>query len=173
MNQSARSLSLQPLTAESFAPYGDVIQAGNADNCIEINHGHSKRFHDLAKLDVSAEDGRAGVSIFRSQPLPTPIPISLMECHPLSSQAFFPLGPQPFAVVVAPPGDLDEEKIQAFLAAPGQGVNYHAGTWHHFSLALNTASDFMVIDRIGPGDNCTEVTLEHTLTLDVSGLRAT
>ena len=46
-----------------------------------------------------------------------------------------------------------------FLAAPGQGVNYAPGVWHHPLLALDAVSDFWVIDRAGPGDNCEEITL--------------
>jgi ureidoglycolate lyase len=64
-------------------------------------------------------------------------------------------------VLVAPRGDFDAEKMQAFVAAGDQGVNYHAGVWHHFSLALNEMSDFLVIDRGGPEKNCDEVFLEN------------
>ncbi|MGB1299249.1 MAG: ureidoglycolate lyase, partial [Psychrobium sp.] len=34
------------------------------------------------------------------------------------------------------------------------------GTWHHFCLALNEVSDFLVVDRCGAGNNCDEVTIE-------------
>jgi len=37
-------------------------------------------------------------------------------------------------------------------------VHYHKGVWHHFLLVLEE-SDFLVIDRIGPGDNCEEIAL--------------
>jgi ureidoglycolate lyase len=49
-----------------------------------------------------------------------------------------------------------------FLARNGQGVNYRAGTWHHPLLALGEVSDFLVIDRGGPGNNCDEATLAAT-----------
>jgi ureidoglycolate lyase len=148
------------LTVEAFAPFGDLIEAGASVPNLPINYGHTQRFHDLAKVDVNNGGGRAGISIFRSKPLPMPIQIRLLERHPLSSQAFFPLCPHPYLVVVAPPGDLDENAIRVFLAEPGQGVNYHAGTWHHFCLALDAESDFLVVDRIGPGPNCDEYTLQ-------------
>lgn len=35
-----------------------------------------------------------------------------------------------------------------------QGVNYHAGTWHHPLLTLEAPSNFAVVDRIGIGHNC-------------------
>jgi ureidoglycolate lyase len=149
-----------PLTAAAFAPHGDVIECANAGERREINYGHTVRFHDLARLDLGADDGRAGVSIFRSTPLPRPIGIKVMERHPLSSQAFYPLSRRPYLVVVAGKGDFNPANIRVFLAGPEQGVNYHAGTWHHFSLALDEVSDFLVIDRLGAGKNCDEIPLE-------------
>jgi ureidoglycolate lyase len=46
-------------------------------------------------------------------------------------------------------------------------VNYHAGTWHHFCLALEAESDFLVVDRIGGGLNCDEVELKQPFTVVV------
>ncbi|MEJ2418763.1 MAG: ureidoglycolate lyase [Exilibacterium sp.] len=59
--------------------------------------------------------------------------------------------------------------LDVFLAAPSQGVNYHRGTWHHFCLALEQTSDFLVLDRGGEGDNCDQVLLEASqiITVDV------
>jgi len=46
-----------------------------------------------------------------------------------------------------------------FRAEGDQGVHYDKGTWHHFLLVLDPDSDFLVVDRAGPGDNCDEVAL--------------
>lgn len=163
-----RPLRPRPLTSEAFAPYGDVIAAGGGEHRA-INYGATTRFHDLAALDVTGDDGQPLVSIFRSSPLPTPLTLKVMERHPLSSQAFMPLDGRPYLVVVAPPGDFDIARVEAFLAGPGQGVNYHRGTWHHFSLALGEPSDFLVIDRGGPGENLDEIFLAEAdwLAVDV------
>lgn len=161
---------IEPLTREAFAPFGDLIEVDDAVKNFPINYGHTRRYHDLATIDVARDGGRPLVSIFRSQPLPTPIDIKLLERHPLSSQAFMPLGPEPYLVVVAPPGELDEALIRIFLAEPGQGVNYHAGTWHHFCLALFVESDFLVIDRGGDGDNCDEVELKQPFSISIAGI---
>lgn len=149
----------QPLTAEAFAPFGDVIAFDAPAEVREINDGHCLRFHDLARLELDAEAGRPLVSLFRASPLPLPIRVQRMERHPLSSQAFYPLGARPWLVVVAPPGPFDPAAVRAFLARGDQGVNYRPGTWHHFCLALGQVSDFLVIDRGGPGENCDEVEL--------------
>lgn len=157
-----RTHTPEPLTAEAFAPYGDVIDSSAAREQLVINEGNTTRFHDLMALDVADGGGEPCVSIFRSTPPPQPVLIKLMEYHPLGSQAFMPLGDNPYLVVVAEAGPFDAAGIRVFLAQPGQGVNYHKGTWHHYCLALNEVSNFLVIDRMGGGDNC----VEHMLTKD-------
>jgi ureidoglycolate lyase len=153
-----RSITPIPLTQADFKPFGDVIEPDHAQTR-SINEGNTTRYHDLAELDLSAEGGRPGLNIFRSKPLPKPMILELMERHPLSSQTFYPLGNAPYLVVVATPGELDPSAIVAFLAESDQGVNYHKGTWHHYSLALGGVSDFLVIDRIADDQNCDEVRL--------------
>jgi ureidoglycolate lyase len=160
-----KELQVIPLTREAFAPFGDVIEVGESAEQREINEGHTTRFHDLAKLTLSDQGGQPAINIFRSKPLASPVCIRLMERHPISSQSFMPLSGHPFLVVVAAPGELDPEGITAFLASPNQGVNYHAGTWHHYCLALESTSDFLVVDRIADDENCDEVQLKEPLIL--------
>lgn len=152
-----------PLTKEAFTPYGDVIELSDTAEQKVINQGNTIRYHDLAQLNLTNEEGHASLNIFRSTPLTRPVMIKVMERHPLSSQAFYPLGINPWLVVVAPKGDFDYRKVMAFLAQPDQGVNYHAGVWHHYSLALHGVSDFLVIDRQSSheDDNCEEITLNE------------
>lgn len=149
------------LTAKVFAPYGDVIELSPHNKQKNINHGNTVRHHDLARLDLTAKGGKPSINIFRSTPLTRPIMISQMERHPLSSQLFFPLGDKAYLVVVAAKGEFNSRKIRAFLAEPDQGVNYHAGVWHHYSLALYEVSDFLVIDRLGSEENCEEISLRE------------
>lgn len=156
-------LTPQPLSAAAFAPFGDVIATDASAEQRSINAGRTTRFHDLARLTLDAEGGRACLSIFRTQPLPTPLRLTMLERHPLSSQAFFPLSGRDWLVVVAPAGDLRDDAIRAFRARGDQGVNFHPGTWHHFSLALGTESDFLVVDRTGGAADCDEIALAEPL----------
>ena len=158
-------LTPEPLTAHAFAPFGDVIEATDHAEQRVINAGHTVRFHDLARLSLDADDGRPCLSIFRTRPLPQPLQLTAMERHPLSSQAFHPLGGHRWLVVVAPPGRFDQAAVRAFLAGAQQGVNFHPGTWHHFSLALDGPSDFLVVDRDGDDENCDEVGLDPPITI--------
>lgn len=153
-------LKVEALSREAFAPFGDVIEAGEAVRHFTINAGSTERYHDLAQLEAGP-DGHLIVSIFRGQPRALPFTVSMMERHPLGSQAFMPLSNRPYLVVVAPPGKAPAaQDLRCFLASGQQGVNYATGTWHHPLLALDMESDFLVIDRSGAGPNCDEVQLE-------------
>lgn len=162
-----RSIIPEPLTQEAFKPFGDVIEVSDTAHHFTINEGFTERYHDLAAINVIADGGKTGMSIFRSTPLALPIAIKMMERHPLSSQAFMPLGQQPYLVVVAEKGEWNaqqlNDKLRVFIASSDQGVNYHAGTWHHYCLALNQPSDFLVVDRIGKGDNCDIIELDGSI----------
>ncbi len=153
----AREIAARPLTKSAFAGFGDVIETEGAEQRL-INAGTTTRFHDLAGIDVGDENGRPLVNIFRGQPFAFPVSVAMMERHPLGSQAFFPLANRPFLVVVAPDEDGRPGTPIAFLAAGDQGVNYGKNVWHHPLLALNAVSDFLVVDRGGPGDNLQEHT---------------
>jgi ureidoglycolate lyase len=148
-------LSIEPLTKEIFRPFGDVIETDGAKH-FPINNGSTQRYHDLAEIQL--DDGaRALVNIFRATPLDYPLNIRMVERHPLGSQAFVPLNNKPYLVAVAKKGDQPSvSDLRVFSARGDQGVNYHAGTWHHPVLALQTVSDFLVIDRDGKGPNCDE-----------------
>jgi ureidoglycolate lyase len=155
----------KPLTAESFSIFGDVIESNEKANNYAINDGFTQRYHDLAKVDVSDNQGHTLINIFRSTPLTQPIAIKMMERHPHGSQAFIPMGENPYLVVVAPAGEFEQSKIEVFIANSNQGVNYHKGTWHHFCLALGSESDFLVVDRGGEDDNCDVLELDGSLVI--------
>lgn len=159
MNEApSQKLSVAPLTREAFASFGDLIVAESAAARHAINEGTSIRFHDLARIDTDSNGGRPLLSLFRAQPRSLPLAVRMLERHPLGSQAFVPLDPASrYLVVVA-----GTDRIpKAFLACRSQGINLHRGVWHHPLLALDQVSDFLVIDRGGPGENCEECVLEQ------------
>ena len=144
------------LTAEAFAPFGDVIETAGR-NFRWINEDTCERFDDLAQVDVLAAAGRPVISIFKSQPRALPIKVQILERHPLSSQAIIPLDGLPFLVIVADDGDTPiSARIRAYRSSGVQGINYRRNTWHHALIALDRTSHFLVVDRAGPGENCEE-----------------
>lgn len=166
-----KTLAIESLTREAFAPFGDVIELEGAKQ-IPINLGTTIRYHDLANVDVTDEGGRTLVNLFRGQPRALPFEITMMERHPLGSQAFIPLNDKPYLVVVAPAGELDESKIRAFVTSGWQGVNYAKGVWHHPLLALGEVSDFIVVDRGGDGHNLNEQNLRESQWLTEEAMNA-
>ncbi len=156
MSDAPARLVVQPLSAEAFAAFGEVIAPSSARRAYPINSGTAQRFDDLARIDVAAEGGHPTLGIVRAQPRALPFDVRMLERHPLGSQAWIPLAGARYLVVVA--RDPSSPPV-AFLAARGEGVNYARGTWHHPLIALDAEADFLVIDRAGPGDNCDEVAL--------------
>ena len=144
----------RPLTREAFAAFGDVIDTDSAH--YSINGGNTQRHHDLAHVEAAGPNGRVLINIFRGKPYAFPLTLTMVERHPLGSQAFIPLSPNPFLVIVCPDGEDGPGRPQAFVTRPGQGVNYPRNLWHGVLTPIGGEQDFLVVDRGGDGDNLEE-----------------
>ena len=149
------ALAVRPLSKEGFAPFGEVLETARAETRL-INAGTCTRFHALATVLTRGEGARAVVSLFRAEPTALPCRLSMMERHPLGSQAFWPLSGGDWLVAVAPDENGRPGAPLVFRASGGQGVCYAPNVWHHPLLALGHVSDFLVVDRDGPGVNLEE-----------------
>ncbi|MCU6434875.1 ureidoglycolate lyase [Undibacterium sp. Jales W-56] len=168
------AIHIETLSRAAFAPFGDVIMLDGARH-YPINEGTTERYHALTSADTGDGNGQTILSLFRAQPRAMPLEIRVMERHPLGSQAFVPMTHDPldeYLVVVAPAGDFRPEGLRAFLCRGFQGVNYAKGVWHHPLIALHKLSDFIVMDRIGQGHNCDELSLATDLWLTEAALKA-
>jgi ureidoglycolate lyase len=155
----------EPLTREAFLPFGEVIEIAGRESSM-INYGNTEKFANLANISTSDDSGMV-MHFYRSQPAEMPFQIERMECHPLGSQAFYPLHNQPFPVVVALPGREPSAKdLRVFLSNGSQGINLMAGVWHHYQLSLDCECAYLVIDRKGEG-NFQEVRLSDPVTLQI------
>ena len=151
-----KKLKVEPLTKEAFAGFGQVIETEGSKHFM-INNGSTERYHRLAEVELGRADDKAIISIFRANRLEYPLAIKMLERHPQGSQAFVPMQGQRFLIVVAPPaGTPSANEIRAFISNGRQGVNYGMGVWHHPILALEDASDYLIVDRTGEGNNCDE-----------------
>ena len=160
------TLQPKPLTAERFAPYGDVIEAG-AGVRAGMNAARFERFDELCNIDIG-DGGRVAVSIARCR-VATALPyrVDMVERHPLGSQAFVPLSVARLVVVVAPPGEAVEAgDLRAFVTNGRQGINYHRGTWHMPLIAFDEGQEFLIIDRAGEGPNCDQHSLDEPVLLE-------
>lgn len=150
-------LTIRPLTSSAFAPFGEVVEADPA-TMRHINGGTTERYHALARPEALGEGAELIISLFRGQPRALPYRIDMMERHPLGSQSFHPLQDRPWLVVVAADEAGRPGVPHVFMATGAQGINYRANTWHHPLMALGKISDFLVVDRSGPGNNLEEYT---------------
>ena len=152
----------QPITAANFKQFGDLVEPG--EQAVNINSDTCLKYPDLANLELNRQGGVATVHLYHAQPCQLPLHVTMLERHPLSSQLFMPLTSNPYLVVVATKGELiNPEDVSVFICSEGQGVNYHAGTWHHPLLTLQTMSQFLVVDRKGPEKNCDELDLTEEI----------
>jgi ureidoglycolate lyase len=150
-----RIITARPLTRKAFAPFGDVIDA-DADNHFPINGGKAERYHALATAEAEGPNARVLISIVRGTPYEFPLKLSMVERHPLGSQAFVPLSPRPFVVIVAHDDNGAPGEPHAFVTHPGQGVNYRRNLWHGVLTPIEQNQDFLVVDRGGDGSNLEE-----------------
>lgn len=150
-----RNLKTEALSAEAFAPFGQVIEKAGAHNYL-INSGNCTRYHDLAKVEAIGEQARVLISLFTAKPCVFPLTLAMVERHPLGSQAFYPLSGKPWVVIVCIDDDGVPGPPLAFIAAPDQGVNIVRNIWHAVLTPLDAVSDFIVVDRGGEGKNLAE-----------------
>ncbi len=150
-----RIVIARPLTRESFAPFGDVIDF-NAASHYPINGGRCERYHDLARVEAAGDNARVLINLFRGTPYEFPLKLGMVERHPLGSQAFVPLSQRPFVVIVCADTATGPGVPHAFLTAPGQGVNYPKNLWHGVLTPVGAPQDFVVVDRGGEGSNLEE-----------------
>lgn len=122
------------LTAEAFAPFGEVIALGPGQP------GSDAYAADMVNLRPEA---RLNVSISRSSPVGLPLKVKAMEIHPHSAQAFLPIEISRYLVLVCgktADGGPDVGGVRAFIAGPEQGINYKPSTWHHPFTVLDAPS---------------------------------
>ncbi len=155
------------LSAEGFAPFGDVVSAGGKAGA-SANQGTAVRFDHCAAL-VNARGARASanLAVFQSVPKVLPFEVQLLEQHPHSTQVFLPMKCARFLVCVAPTldgGAPNHHALKAFICEAGQGIAYKPGVWHHPIVALDEAAQFaMLAYEDGSANDCVEYPLAHPL----------
>ena len=133
------TLKAQPLTADAFAPFGDVLAA-------PAQPGRSY-FDGL--LDNRRANARASLSIVNAVPAARlPLEVTLLERHEFSSQSFVPIQGGRWLVIVCPScanGEPDILQARAFVTQPGQGLTYRCNVWHHGLIVLNEPASYAIV----------------------------
>ena len=129
----------EPLEASGFSAFGEVIQAPP--------EGRRQFFNE--RLENNRPAARVDLSLATITPVDRlPLPATVMERHPFSSQTFLPLKASRYLVIVAPDGDHggpDLAGVRAFVAGGDQGITYRCGVWHHGVTVLDEAAVIAVL----------------------------
>ena len=140
------------INKKNFRKFGQIIDTSKK-NYFRINNGYAKRYDGIANLNTKKNNGESTISIFSALKRSFPMKVDMMEKHPLGSQAFIPMKETVFLAFVAPEGEKpDLNKIESFIIPKGIGVNYNPGIWH-FPLISTEDMNFLVVDRLGSGNN--------------------
>ncbi|HEX8920708.1 MAG TPA: ureidoglycolate lyase [Pyrinomonadaceae bacterium] len=128
-------LRVQPMTRESFAPFGVLIDSRGS---VEIDLGEG-----VPSLTGATSEWR-------------PFQFDFMARHKKTMQVFSPLVSSQSVIAVAPPtiGDAPEiERIVAFLVDGRLPYAYHKGTWHTPPFPVKEWASYLVVDRAGTLDD--------------------
>jgi ureidoglycolate lyase len=129
----------QPLSADTFAPFGDVITFYNG----------KRRNHVLNAFERTEE--AALPSLWISRPGVATQGTALirdLERHPYSAQTFLPLNGGRYLIVVCgsdAQGKPELSGLRAFIAEGNQGVTYSMNVWHHGLTVFDVKTEFVVV----------------------------
>jgi ureidoglycolate lyase len=125
---TVHQVRIEPLTAEGFAPFGQIISAQD----------RTPDFRSASGTEGWAIDFRAGRPLVML--LRTPyqgLTFTKLERHFNLTQAFIPLGGTPAVLAVAPPAAAGDraavpppDRVRAFLLDGTKGYALAQGTWH-------------------------------------------
>lgn len=137
-------LSAIPITPETFEPFGDVILG--ASGSLAPWNGRSDAEATLERLAAA-------------KPLATDQHVLyLLERHVHSTQAFFPLEPEPYLIVTAPTapdGKPDLTGLRAFVVPARSVIQYHPAVWHAPLTTLGSSGQFaMYVHKDGSDADC-------------------
>ena len=128
-------LKVQPMTRESFAPFGVLIDSRGS---VEIDLGKG-----APSLTGATAEWR-------------PFHFDFLARHRRTMQVFSPLASSRFVIAVAPPSAADApdvERVAAFFVDGRLPFAYHRGTWHTPPFPVNEWASYLVVDRAGTLDD--------------------
>lgn len=139
-------VKLQPLNAEAFRPYGQVLE--------------SKKL-----VYPETEEGRVAMELLRLKHRANARRTEQLAIHFSYNQTFIPVQGSMVLIVAPPPRnreagptgyELDYDKIAAFVVEPGQAAFIEKGTWHN-ALTLGAECTFINVTRKNPGEGTSQV----------------
>jgi ureidoglycolate hydrolase len=134
-------VKIQPLTAELFRPYGEVLKPKQL-------------------IYPETEEGRVAMELLAIKYRPNAKKLDQLAIHFSYNQTFIPVQGALVLVVAPPPRnreagpsgyEVDYEKVAAFMVDPGQAAFIYKGTWHN-ALTLGSECTFINVTRKNQGE---------------------
>jgi ureidoglycolate lyase len=137
-----------PLTAEAFAPFGEVIAIANGE----------RRNHFRFAFEAAAQAAEPALWVsYPTHVASDVVEVAKLERHPYAAQTFIPIRDGRYLVIVchaAADGSPDLSTLQALVAGPDQAVTYRRNVWHHGLTVLDQRTRFAVVTTLsGEGDD--------------------
>ena len=139
-----------PLTAEAFAPFGEVIAIANGE----------RRNHFKFAFEASAEAAEHALWVsYPTHVASDVVEVAKLERHPYAAQTFIPIRDGRYLVVVchaAADGSPERSTLQALIPGSDQAVTYRRNVWHHGLTVLDQRTRFAVVTTLSGegGDDC-------------------
>ena len=139
--EDALRVKIQPLTAELFRPYGEVLKPKQL-------------------IYPETEEGRVAMEMLAIKYRPNAKKMDQLAIHFSYNQTFIPVQGSLVLIVAPPPRnreagpsgyELDYEKIAAFMVDPGQAAFIYKGTWHN-AITLGRECTFLNVTRKNQGE---------------------
>jgi ureidoglycolate hydrolase len=134
-------VKIQPLTAELFRPYGEVLKPKQL-------------------IYPETEEGRVAMELLAMKYRPNAKKLDQLAIHFSYNQTFIPVQGSLVLIVAPPPRnreagpsgyELDYEKVAAFMVDPGQAAFIYKGTWHN-AITLGSECAFINVTRKNQGE---------------------
>ena len=134
-------VKIQPLTAELFRPYGEVLKPKQL-------------------IYPETEEGRVAMEMLTMKYRASAKKMDQLAIHFSYNQTFIPVQGSLVLVVAPPPRnreagpsgyELAYEKVAAFMVDPGQAAFIYKGTWHN-ALTLGSECTFLNVTRKNQGE---------------------
>ena len=150
-------LTVQPLTPESFAPFGTLLTQPSVPP--KLTRGDITYWHATADLSGLGGSGVTGHLIAHRRELL----LNCIERHNHTPETFIAVAGHSL-FVAGPPGDADPARLRVFELRAGQAVLLQQGTWHWAPYPLTETATFLLLLRAETADHDVEM-------LDIPALR--
>ena len=140
-------VKIQPLTAEAFKPYGQMLECDKGPIFPEVEPG----------------EGRVAIEMKHKKPRPEATRMHQMTIHFSYNQTYIPLRGCKVMVVAPPPRnpqadreayEFDYERLAGFVVKPGHVVIINKGVWHN-SFWVGDECIYVNVTRKNPDEGNT------------------